>query len=250
MFLLSWSIFSRVRVAYSFDRVSISTPSSSSSAAGTSSRPAPSSLAHLPVPPALDKQSTCAKSITEIIKEHFVESLAKRYRLDPMHERAIRDAWEKWASLHCKDLLYDVQVDGYHPNWMMVAQYTSLCDVWSSNDFKKKQEAVQRNRLQGRGDRGPTSTLAAGENRQGICTIRVVRLTASAKQQGPYLRFGSQSVAITAKRQGGNSSSSSILSISFAAAQESCIEGEKRLWGYMQQTQDRFNGFARLLVCF
>ncbi|KAI5655073.1 hypothetical protein M9H77_32260 [Catharanthus roseus] len=72
--------------------VPISTPSSSSSAVETSSRPAPSSSACplvLPVQSAIDshililptadsfnKQLSCAKSITKIIKEHFVENHA------------------------------------------------------------------------------------------------------------------------------------------------------------------------------
>ncbi|KAI5649039.1 hypothetical protein M9H77_35044 [Catharanthus roseus] len=81
-----------------------------------------------------NKQSHCAKFITEIVKAHFVESrpsfgkvpnkvknmwyteFRKRYRWDPMHEHAIRDAWQKRASLRHKDLMYEVQVDGYQPN--------------------------------------------------------------------------------------------------------------------------------------
>ncbi|KAI5649104.1 hypothetical protein M9H77_35109 [Catharanthus roseus] len=46
---------------------------------------------------------TYAKLITEIMK--------KRYRLDPMHERTIRDAWQKWASSRYKDLMYEVRMD-------------------------------------------------------------------------------------------------------------------------------------------
>ncbi|KAI5672566.1 hypothetical protein M9H77_12930 [Catharanthus roseus] len=60
-----------------------------------------------------NKQSTCAKLITKIIKEQLIEAHAsfgkipnriknmrytgfrKRYRWDPMHERAMWDAWEK-----------------------------------------------------------------------------------------------------------------------------------------------------------
>ncbi|KAI5664425.1 hypothetical protein M9H77_23748 [Catharanthus roseus] len=74
-----------------------------------------------------NKQSACAKSITEIMKEHFVEAHAslgkildriknlwyvefgKRYRWDRLHEHDILDAWEKWASLHYKDLMYEVK---------------------------------------------------------------------------------------------------------------------------------------------
>ncbi|KAI5676303.1 hypothetical protein M9H77_07253 [Catharanthus roseus] len=104
-----------------------------------------------------------------------------------------------WDSLRYKDLMYDVRVDRYQPNWMNTTQYTSFCDVRSSYTFKKKREAAQRNRLQGR--------------------------------------------AITVEQQRGNSSSSSILSVSSAPTHESCIKKEKRLWVYMQQAQDNFAGF-------
>ncbi|KAI5650874.1 hypothetical protein M9H77_36879 [Catharanthus roseus] len=53
----------------------ISTPSSLFSTR-TSSRPDPSSSARPPAPPVFNKQSACAKSITGIIKEHFVEAHA------------------------------------------------------------------------------------------------------------------------------------------------------------------------------
>ncbi|KAI5658655.1 hypothetical protein M9H77_27448 [Catharanthus roseus] len=62
--------------------------------------------------------------------------------------------------------------------------------------------------------------------------------------KGHVYGFGSESAAITAERQGGSSSSmSSVPSISSAAGHEACIKRERRLWGYMQQAQERFASF-------
>ncbi|KAI5667499.1 hypothetical protein M9H77_17352 [Catharanthus roseus] len=73
-------------------------------------------------------QLDIAKLITEIMKAHLVEAhpsfwkvsdriknmwytkFGKRYRWDPMHERAILDAWQKQASLRYKDLMYEVGI--------------------------------------------------------------------------------------------------------------------------------------------
>ncbi|KAI5675408.1 hypothetical protein M9H77_06358 [Catharanthus roseus] len=54
--------------------------------------------------------------------------------------------------------------------------------------------------------------------------------------KGHAYGFGSQFAAITAKQWGGSSSSSAVPSVSSAAAHDACIERERRLWGYMQQT--------------
>ncbi|KAI5666554.1 hypothetical protein M9H77_16407 [Catharanthus roseus] len=128
-----------------------------------------------------NKQSACAKLITEIMKEYFVDAhtsfwkipnriknmwstkFGKMYRWDPMHDRVIWDTWEKRASLRYTDLMYEVRVDKYQPNWMTTVQYTSLCD--------------------GRGGQGLAS-IPAGlgvENGRGIRKIRVVRPTALVK---------------------------------------------------------------------
>ncbi|KAI5649819.1 hypothetical protein M9H77_35824 [Catharanthus roseus] len=52
--------------------------------------------------------------------------IAMRYRWDSMH--AIRDAWQKRASLRYKDLMFEVRVDEYQPDWIITTQYTSLSD--------------------------------------------------------------------------------------------------------------------------
>ncbi|KAI5681444.1 hypothetical protein M9H77_02672 [Catharanthus roseus] len=125
----------------------ISTPSSSSSTAGTSLRPVPSSLARPPMPqvqsvvdsrililPTVDsfnKQLARAKLIIEIIKEHFVEAHASFGRILDK----IKNMWYTEFGLE----------------WGTTAQYTSLYDVWSSDTFKKNREVVQRNYLQGYG---------------------------------------------------------------------------------------------------
>ncbi|KAI5678237.1 hypothetical protein M9H77_09187 [Catharanthus roseus] len=56
---------------------------------------------------------------------------------------------------------------------------------------------------------------------------------ASGSNKGHVYGFGSQFAAITAERQADSNSSSSVSSISFAAAHKSCTERERRLWGYM-----------------
>ncbi|KAI5676389.1 hypothetical protein M9H77_07339 [Catharanthus roseus] len=64
---------------------------------------------------------------------------------------------------------------------------------------------------------------------------------ADGSNKGHFCDFGLQSVAITTERQGGSSSSSQEY-VSFAASYDACIKREKRLWGYMQQAQDKFTG--------
>ncbi|KAI5667335.1 hypothetical protein M9H77_17188 [Catharanthus roseus] len=64
--------------------------------------------------------------------------------------------WRETSLISYKDLMYEVRADGHQPNWMITTQYTSVCDVWSSYAFKKKQEQAQRNCLQGRGGQGPS----------------------------------------------------------------------------------------------
>ncbi|KAI5677531.1 hypothetical protein M9H77_08481 [Catharanthus roseus] len=117
----------------------IPTPSSSAFAVGTLLMPAPSSSA---APPAqgfadacslvtshsksFNKQSACAKIILETTKLHFVEAhpYFGKVSMDLRYEGPIRTAWEKRASTCYKDLMYDVRVDGFQPNWKMTAQYS------------------------------------------------------------------------------------------------------------------------------
>ncbi|KAI5681631.1 hypothetical protein M9H77_02859 [Catharanthus roseus] len=62
--------------------------------------------------------------------------------------------------------------------------------------------------------------------------------------KGHVYGFGSRSAAVTAERWGGSTSSmSSVPSVSSSACHKARIERERRLWGYMQQTQERFAGF-------
>ncbi|KAI5672737.1 hypothetical protein M9H77_13101 [Catharanthus roseus] len=100
-----------------------------------------------------------------------------------MHEHAIWDAWEKRALLCYKDLMYEVRMDGYQPNWMTSAQYTSLYDVWSLDASRRSGRWHRETTCRGVVAKGSASTLAGlvGENGRGICTIRVVFPTASAK---------------------------------------------------------------------
>ncbi|KAI5681989.1 hypothetical protein M9H77_03217 [Catharanthus roseus] len=138
----------------------ISTPSSSSSATWTTSRRTSSSSAH---PPIFNKQLACAKSITEIIKEHFVEAHASSGKI-----------FDRIKNMSCTK---------FKPKWIIAPQYASLYDAWSSNAFKNKREAARGNVCKGVVAKGLESTPAglAGENRQGIFIIRVVHPTASAK---------------------------------------------------------------------
>ncbi|KAI5675867.1 hypothetical protein M9H77_06817 [Catharanthus roseus] len=143
----------------------ISAPSSSS-AAGTSLRHAPCLRLikchfFFNICTASTSNRLVQNGLLKSLRSTFLRLMQKKYRWDPLHKHAIWDAWEKRASLHYKDLMYEVP-------------YTSLCNVWSSDAFKKKREAAQRNHLQGHGGQGP-------ENRRGICTFRVVRATASAE---------------------------------------------------------------------
>ncbi|KAI5667675.1 hypothetical protein M9H77_17528 [Catharanthus roseus] len=100
-------------------------PSSTPSPAPSSQGVVKSRILILPTADSFNKQSDCAKMTTEIMKAHFVEAhpsfgkvldrikkmryaeSRKRYRWDPMHERAIWDAWQKRASLLYKDLMYE-----------------------------------------------------------------------------------------------------------------------------------------------
>ncbi|KAI5663724.1 hypothetical protein M9H77_23047 [Catharanthus roseus] len=77
-----------------------------------------------------NKQSACAKSTTEIMKEHFVEAHASFGNIPKKNKEHV-----------------EVRADGYQPESKTSAQYMSLFDVWSSDAFKKKWEAAQRNRL-------------------------------------------------------------------------------------------------------
>ncbi|KAI5662942.1 hypothetical protein M9H77_22265 [Catharanthus roseus] len=67
--------------------------------------------------------------------------------------------------------------------------------------------------------------------------------TVCGSNKGHVYGFDSQSATITVERQGGSSSSSLVHSVSSGTAHESYIEREMRLWGYMQQAQDKFAGF-------
>ncbi|KAI5667694.1 hypothetical protein M9H77_17547 [Catharanthus roseus] len=61
--------------------------------------------------------------------------------------------------------------------------------------------------------------------------------------KGHVYCLGPQSIAITTEQWVGNNSSSSVPSVSSTTAHDACIKREKRLWGYMQQAQDKFVGF-------
>ncbi|KAI5683186.1 hypothetical protein M9H77_04414 [Catharanthus roseus] len=131
--------------------------------------------------------------VPDRIKNMWYTKFRKRYRWDPMHESAIWDAWQKRASLRYKDLIYEVRVDGYQPDWMTTAQYTNICYEWGLEVYKKRQEVAQQNRLQGRVGQGPASTpaglglLSMREDRRGLRTGGPICPIASA--EGTVYRY-------------------------------------------------------------
>ncbi|KAI5653897.1 hypothetical protein M9H77_31084 [Catharanthus roseus] len=69
--------------------------------------------------------------------------------------------------------------------------------------------------------------------------------------KGHVCGFGSQSTAITIERGGGSSSLPSVPSVSSSATHNTCIDREKRLWGYIVVGTGhvrRFHDLVHLLV--
>ncbi|KAI5663601.1 hypothetical protein M9H77_22924 [Catharanthus roseus] len=119
---------------------------------------------------------------------------SKRYQCDPIHERAIWDAWQKQASLLYKNLMYKVQVLGYQHDCMTIVQYTSLCDEWGLEAYKERLRRHGRTVYRDVVVRGSTSTSVglAVENGRGLCTVRPICPTASA--EGTVGRYTIQQV--------------------------------------------------------
>ncbi|KAI5659140.1 hypothetical protein M9H77_27933 [Catharanthus roseus] len=166
--------------------------------------------------------------VPDRMKNMWHTEFGKRYRWDPMHEHAIRDAWQRWASLQYKDLMYKVHTDGYQSDWMSTAQYMSLCDEWG---YKNRREV-------GRYTIGPIlgEELKANTERLHIETGSPISINkqlmldaAGGNNRDNVYGFGSQFAAVTAERQRGSGSSmSSIPSVSSAAGHEACIKKERR----------------------
>ncbi|KAI5653867.1 hypothetical protein M9H77_31054 [Catharanthus roseus] len=57
--------------------------------------------------------------------------------------------------------MYEVRTVRYQLDWMTTAQYTSPCDEWGLEAYKKRREATQQNWLQGMVARGPISIRAS-----------------------------------------------------------------------------------------
>ncbi|KAI5668471.1 hypothetical protein M9H77_18324 [Catharanthus roseus] len=92
------------------------------------------------------------------IKNMLYTEFEKRYRWDPMHERAIWDAWHRRASLRYKDLMYEVRANRYQPNWITTGQYTSLCDEWGRRNTRRGERRHSRTGCKSVVARGSTST--------------------------------------------------------------------------------------------
>ncbi|KAI5665132.1 hypothetical protein M9H77_24455 [Catharanthus roseus] len=135
--------------------------------------------------------------------------LVKRYRWDQIHERAIWDAWKKWVSLRYKDLMYE-------------AKYQEL---------KSNAECFHID---------TDSSIPTDE--------QLMFETTSGSHKGHVYDFSSQFATVIAEQRSGSSSLSSVPSVSSMGTHESCIEREKTLWGYMQQAQDKFDGFMTLFA--
>ncbi|KAI5668240.1 hypothetical protein M9H77_18093 [Catharanthus roseus] len=156
------------------------------------------------------------------MKNMWYTEFGKKYRWDSMHERAIWDAWQRWASLRYKDLMYE-------------------------EAYKKRQEASQQNWLQRRDSQGPGKHT--GGSRSFIEWAKCQKLKANMERlhietslpipideqlmfeavgrsdNNHVYDFGSQSTAVTTERRGGSSNSmSSVPSVSSAAGHEACIE--------------------------
>ncbi|KAI5668376.1 hypothetical protein M9H77_18229 [Catharanthus roseus] len=104
--------------------------------------------------------------------------------------------------------------------------------------YKKRWEAVQQNKLQGHGGQGRAKYQELKVNMEHLHIG-----TGSPILTDEQLMFEDAGGSNKDHRRGGSSSSSSIPLISSAVDHEACIERERRLWGYMQQAQDKFVGF-------
>ncbi|KAI5654036.1 hypothetical protein M9H77_31223 [Catharanthus roseus] len=71
-------------------------------------------------------------------QEYVVYRVWEKVSMEPRHEGPIWTAWEKQASTRYKDLMYDVKMDGFQPDWITTAQYSKPCADWYSDPCKKK----------------------------------------------------------------------------------------------------------------
>ncbi|KAI5683705.1 hypothetical protein M9H77_04933 [Catharanthus roseus] len=133
-----------------------------------------------------------------------------------------------------------------------------------SEAYKKRREAPQQNRLQGRGGPGPGKhTSGSSGKRSELINVFFVlakyqKLMENAKrlhiETGPPILTDEQLMfeAASGSNKGhvygfGSHSSSmfSVPSVSSIAGHKACIEREKRFWGYMQQALERFVSFMK-----
>ncbi|KAI5678104.1 hypothetical protein M9H77_09054 [Catharanthus roseus] len=79
--------------------------------------------------------------------------------------------------------MYEVRSNGYQANWMTTAQYMRLCDKKGLEACKKRREAAQQNRLQGRVTFifENSFMFAMGEDGRGLRIVETVCTTASAE---------------------------------------------------------------------
>ncbi|KAI5669772.1 hypothetical protein M9H77_19625 [Catharanthus roseus] len=106
----------------------------------------------------------------------------------------------------------------------------SLCDIWSSDVYKKKWEAAQRNRLREYGGQGQWE-LKENVECLHIETDSLMQTdeqlmfeAAGGSNKGHVYGFASQSATITVEQQEDSNSSLLVPSVSSATAHESCIK--------------------------
>ncbi|KAI5649895.1 hypothetical protein M9H77_35900 [Catharanthus roseus] len=139
--------------------------------------------------------------VPDKMKSMWCIEFGKRYRWDPMHERTIRDAWKRRASLRYKDLMYEVHTNRYQPNWMTTPQNTSL---WTVSRY--------------------TIRPVLGEELKANAECLHIETAAGGSNKGHVYGFGSQSAVVTVKRWVGSSSSmSSVPSVSSARMTTRCV---------------------------
>ncbi|KAI5667226.1 hypothetical protein M9H77_17079 [Catharanthus roseus] len=182
------------------------------------------------------------------------EWFRKRYRWDPLHEHAIWDAWQKRASLRYKDLMYErahmLSRSGRRHRGTVCrgmvprGSASTLADLDHSMSGGRKWARHLQNQsctsyCISKRDNGSTPEILGAKGEREHLHIEISSPiptdeqlmfdVAGGSNKGHVYDFGSQSAAITIELRRSSSNTSSVPSVSSAAAHNACSEREKWL---------------------